>query len=352
MKKGILGLFWVAIIILFHKSVFSENVCSCEQVPVITATAGSDPTYKHHQITLPEIKELETLTTETQTIINQIKCSPTNYIARPGEALFLCPSAFVPCPPLLSTSPEVYKDSTSKNFTLPIPLLMHHGDLFIIDEIHSIREVTKAQAEKFLQVNSWPLMIPGKAQPSFHFVYKYRRQVWMDPPFEPQKLCRLPKSLFEEQVGLEDVLVRLLHSIEKYKELVSGQIVKTQLTFPNTKLISNKPSTSEKTSEKVSEKPSEKTTPEVGRRKRHVNSVTNQQQKLQSVDISVNVSRKAIVKPKEEADGFGDTVNSKREEADDSFTVAPGEETSETVSDTSLRPQEEDEEKVRKESKK
>ena len=96
MKKEILELFWVAVIVMFHKSAYSENVCSCEQVPVITA--GSDPTYKHHSITLPEIEELETLSQETQTIINQIKCNPTNYVAGPGEAFFLCPSAFVPCP--------------------------------------------------------------------------------------------------------------------------------------------------------------------------------------------------------------------------------------------------------------
>ena len=154
-------MFWVALITMFHKSVYTENTCSCEQIPVITAMAGNDPTYKHHQVILPEIKELEALTTEAQTILKQIKCSPTNYVAGPGEALFLCPSAFVPCPPLLSSSPKIYEDSNSENFTLPIPLLMHHGDLYIVDEIHSIREVTKAEAEKFLQVNSWPLVLPG-----------------------------------------------------------------------------------------------------------------------------------------------------------------------------------------------
>ena len=99
MEKGILGMFWVAIITMIHKSVYTETTCSCEQIPIISAVAGSDPSYKHHQIILPEIKELEALTAETQTIIKQIKCSPTNYVAGPGEALFLCPSAFVPCPP-------------------------------------------------------------------------------------------------------------------------------------------------------------------------------------------------------------------------------------------------------------
>ena len=116
MRKGILGLFWITSITMFHKTAFSEDVCACEQVNVITA--GSDPTYRHHSIPLPKLKDLESLTQETQNIIRQIKCAPTSYLAGPGEAFFLCPPAFVPCPPLFATaakSPEIYKGSTARN---------------------------------------------------------------------------------------------------------------------------------------------------------------------------------------------------------------------------------------------
>ena len=305
MKKEILELFWVAIIVMFHKSAYSDNVCSCEQVPVITA--GSDPTYKHHSITLPEVGELETLTQETQTIIDQIKCYPTNYIAGPGEAFFLCPSAFVPCPPVLSSSPEIYQASTSQNFTLPIPLLMHLGKLYIVDEIASIKEVTKAQAESVLQVNDWPDLLPGIPQPAFHFVYKYGMQVWMDPPDVVRKLCRLPKSLFEEQIELEDVLVRLLTNIDKYKELVSGQVVKTQLTFPNSKLISNNPLTSERPSDSVGDG-----TPKDGRKRRHADDVSKIQP---SVGVYANASKEVIKKNDKGTGRFEEIVKLRSEEA-------------------------------------
>ena len=78
--------------------------------------------------------------------------------------------------------------------------------------------------------------------------------------------------------------------------------------------------------------------------------VTNQQQKLQSIDTSTNEYRKVIVKPEEEADRLEVTVNSEHEETDNSVTVTPNTEASKLVSDTSLKPQEENDKKVMTES--
>ena len=120
-----------------------------------------------------------------------------NYVAGPGESLFLCPPEFVPCPHLLTIPPEVFKDCNRKNFSFPLPLLLHHDEIYIVDEVNSIQQATKANANSILQLDDWPVAVPGSAQPAFHFVFKYGREVWMEPPLETSKLCCLPKSLFE-----------------------------------------------------------------------------------------------------------------------------------------------------------
>ena len=128
--------------------------CQCEKVPTIAASDHYEKTYHHHQITLPSLNDLKNLTQEVNTILTQISCSPTTFEAGPGEALFICPAAFIPCPHLTDLDRDVLKACNEEQFAVPLPILIHHGELYRVDEIHAITKQNKTKLDPLLDLSS------------------------------------------------------------------------------------------------------------------------------------------------------------------------------------------------------
>ena len=114
------------------------------------------------------------------------------------------------------------------------------GQLYRVDEIHAIKVSDKKIASSLLEVDEWPAF--GQSA-SFHFVYKYGRAVWADPPLDANIICLLPKALFNEQTHLQDALNKLLRGIKDYQELLDGQLVETKLDYPGKTIIQHLPPT-------------------------------------------------------------------------------------------------------------
>ena len=224
------------LIILSSQAQISEADCQCEHIPTIVADEQKYASYRHHQVALPTKTELHNLTSNVKDILAQANCHPTEFEAGKWgigteETLFACPAGFAPCPILPDPTHEVLQACNNEKFVIPLPFIIHHGEIFKVDEVQNIQPTSQDMASRVLEVNKWPVL--GMST-SFHFVYKFGKSVWMDPPLKAKILCRLPKALFDEQLGLQEAHQRLMRGVKNYNQLLKGQVVNTKIHYPNT----------------------------------------------------------------------------------------------------------------------
>ena len=179
------------LIILGSQAQISEAACQCKHIPTVVADEQQYASYLHHQVALPTMTELHNLTSNVKEILAQANCHPTDFEAgRWGmgneETLFACPAGFVPCPVLPDPTHEVLQACNDEKFVIPLPFIIHHGEVFKVDEVQNIQLTNKDMASQVLEVDEWPVM--GMST-SFRFVYKFGKSVWMDPPLKAKILC-------------------------------------------------------------------------------------------------------------------------------------------------------------------
>ena len=150
------------LIILSSQAQISEADCQCEHIPTIVADEQKYASYRHHQVALPTKTELHNLTSNVKDILAQANCHPTEFEAGKWgmgteETLFACPAGFAPCPILPDPTHEVLQACNDKKFVIPLPFIIHHGEVFKVDEVQNIQPTNQDMASRVLEVDerSW-----------------------------------------------------------------------------------------------------------------------------------------------------------------------------------------------------
>ena len=213
--------------------------CSCDSVSVAAPMKASGRhSYRHHHVVLPSYPELQALKNEVITILKKLICRPaeTKLGARGlNEQLYICPPNFVPCPSVFEVDAELINLANKGDVVLPLALLIHHGELYHLNRVNIISNISREEVSKNFEVNDWPITTSLE---SFNFLFQYKKAMYLEPPPKIPILCRLPNTLFDEVSLLQVTLRKLLSTTDHYRDLLDGQL-STRLHFANTTLINH-----------------------------------------------------------------------------------------------------------------
>ena len=135
--------------------------CSCDSVSVAAPMeATGRHSYRHHHVVLPSYTELQALKNEVITILKKLICRPaeTKIGARGlNEQLYVCPPKFVPCPPVFEVDAELINLANRGDVVLPLALLIHHGELYHLNRVNIINNISSEEVSKNFEVTDWPI---------------------------------------------------------------------------------------------------------------------------------------------------------------------------------------------------